>query len=92
MAAEQERRLTATGTDDVWNGVFDWEWTVMPFPKVGQPNSEVRIGVVDVASGETRWMDVSLESDLQLHDLGRGRARRVHDPSPRLRVTGASWR
>jgi dipeptidyl-peptidase-4 len=105
--AEQERRLTSTGTAEVWNGVFDWvyeeefgltqawswspdsrriaywqtrvadvptiqitdwegqypEWTVMPFPKVGQPNSEVRIGVVDLASGETRWMDVGITGE-----------------------------
>ena len=107
MDAERERRLTSSGSDIVWNGVFDWvyeeefgltqawawspdsrriaywqthvadvptiqitdwegqypEWTVMPFPKVGQDNSEVRIGVVDVASGETRWMDVGLAGE-----------------------------
>lgn len=107
LDAGRERRLTATGSDAVWNGVFDWvyeeefgltqawdwspdgrriaywqthvadvptiqitdwegqypEWTVMPFPKVGQPNSEVRIGVVEVASGETRWMDPGVEGE-----------------------------
>ena len=42
-----------------WEGQYP-EWTVMPFPKVGQDNSEVLVGVVDVASGETRWMDVGL--------------------------------
>ena len=107
MDAERERRLTSSGSDIVWNGVFDWvyeeefgltqawewspdsrriaywqthvadvptiqitdwegqypEWTVMPFPKVGQDNSEVRVGVVDVASGETRWMDVGLAGE-----------------------------
>jgi dipeptidyl-peptidase-4 len=107
MDAGRERRLTSTGTENVWNGVFDWvyeeefgltqawdwspdgrriaywqthvadvptiqitdwegqypRWTVMPFPKVGQPNSEVRIGVVDVASGETRWMDPGVEGE-----------------------------
>jgi dipeptidyl-peptidase-4 len=106
-STEQERRLTTTGTETVWNGVFDWvyeeefgltqawawspdgrriaywqtrvadtptiqitdwsgqypEWTVMPYPKVGQPNSDVRIGVVDVASGETRWMDVGIAEE-----------------------------
>lgn len=107
MTAEEERRLTTTGTEDVWNGVFDWvyeeefgltqawswspdsrriaywqtqvaetptiqitdwegqypHWTVMPFPKVGQPNSVVRIGVVDVAAGETRWMELGLDGE-----------------------------
>jgi dipeptidyl-peptidase-4 len=105
--AERERRLTTTGSESVWNGVFDWvyeeefgltqawtwspdgrriaywqtrvadvptiqitdwegqypSWTVMPYPKVGQPNSAVQIGVVDVASGETRWMDVGIPGD-----------------------------
>ncbi|MGD8282381.1 MAG: DPP IV N-terminal domain-containing protein [Gemmatimonadota bacterium] len=107
MADGAERRLTATGTEDVWNGVFDWvyeeefgraqawtwspdsrriaywqthvaetptiqitdwegqypSWTVMPFPKVGQPNSVVEIGVVDVDSGETRWMDLGIDGE-----------------------------
>ena len=105
MAAGAERRLTNTGSENVWNGVFDWvyeeefgqaqawkwspdgeriaywqtqvadvptiqitdwegqypDWTVMPYPKVGQPNSVVRIGVVDAASAETRWMEMSQE-------------------------------
>ena len=107
METGQERRLTTTGTETVWNGVFDWvyeeefgltqawewspdgrriaywqthvadvptiqitdwegqypEWTVMPFPKVGQENAEVRIGVVDVESGETRWMDTGITGE-----------------------------
>jgi len=107
MDARQERRLTSTGTETVWNGVFDWvyeeefgltqawdwspdgrriaywqthvadvptiqitdwegqypAWTVMPFPKVGQDNSEVRIGVVDVESGETRWLDPGITGE-----------------------------
>jgi len=45
-----------------WEGQYP-EWTVMPFPKVGQDNSEVLVGVVDVASGETRWMDVGLAEE-----------------------------
>ena len=107
MATGGERRLTSSGSDSVWNGVFDWvyeeefgqtqawrwspdgariaywqthvadvptiqitdwegqypEWTVMPYPKVGEDNSEVRIGVVDVASGETRWMETGLTEE-----------------------------
>jgi dipeptidyl-peptidase 4 len=45
-----------------WSGQYP-KWTVMPFPKVGADNSQVRIGVVDVASGDTRWMDVGLSGD-----------------------------
>ncbi len=103
MDTGNERRLTSTGSESVWNGVFDWvyeeefgqtqawswshdgdriaywqtlvadvptiqitdwegqypEWTVMPYPKVGQPNSVVRIGVVDVATTRTRWLEMS---------------------------------
>lgn len=102
-----ERRLTTTGNDSIWNGVFDWvyeeefgmsqawawsrdgqriaywqthvadvptiqltdyegqypEFVVMPYPKVGEENSDVRIGVVDVATAQTRWMDVGLEEE-----------------------------
>jgi dipeptidyl-peptidase-4 len=105
--SERERRLTTTGSETVWNGVYDWvyeeefgltqawdwspdgrriaywqtrvadvptiqitnwegqypRWTVMPYPKVGQANSEVRIGVVDVASAETRWMDTGISGE-----------------------------
>jgi len=107
MDAGEERRLTTTGTADVWNGVFDWvyeeefgltqawawspdsrriaywqtqvaetptiqitdwegqypDWTVMPFPKVGTANSVVEIGVVDLATAETRWMDLGIEGE-----------------------------
>jgi dipeptidyl-peptidase-4 len=31
--------------------------TEIPYPKVGQRNSACRIGVIDLASGETRWMN-----------------------------------
>jgi dipeptidyl-peptidase-4 len=107
MVGRQERQLTTSGSETVWNGVYDWvyeeefgltqawdwspdgsriaywqtlvadvptiqitdwegqypTWTVMPYPKVGQENSEVRIGVVDVDSGETRWMDPGIEGE-----------------------------
>jgi len=32
--------------------------TWIPYPKVGQTNSACRVGVVDVASGKTKWMQV----------------------------------
>ena len=34
----------------------------IPYPKVGQQNSSCRVGVVDVASGETNWMRVPGDS------------------------------
>jgi dipeptidyl-peptidase 4 len=39
-----------------WEGQYP-EWTVMPYPKVGEENSVVRIGVVDVETARTRWME-----------------------------------
>ncbi len=36
--------------------------TWIPYPKVGQQNSASRVGVVDVGTGETRWMQVSGDS------------------------------
>ncbi len=36
--------------------------TWIPYPKVGQRNSACRVGVADVATGETRWMKVSGDS------------------------------
>ncbi len=33
------------------------------YPKSGEQNSEVRIGVVEISSGKTSWMDLGPESD-----------------------------
>jgi dipeptidyl-peptidase 4 len=34
-----------------------WDWMKVAYPKVGDPNPKVRIGVVDVASGQTVWLE-----------------------------------
>ncbi len=34
------------------------ELTPVRYPKAGTDNSEVRLGVVELASGETTWIDV----------------------------------
>jgi dipeptidyl-peptidase 4 len=39
------------------------DWFTLAYPKVGDPNPTVRIGVVDIVSGETRWMDVGLDGE-----------------------------
>jgi dipeptidyl-peptidase 4 len=39
------------------------EWFALAYPKVGDPNPAVRIGVLDVAAGENRWLDVGLGED-----------------------------
>lgn len=37
------------------------EYVNVPYPKVGDPNPEVRIGVIDVSNGSNQWMDVKLD-------------------------------
>src|SRR5205807_4991821 len=36
------------------------------YPKAGQPNSLVTLGVVDVATGDTRWLDTGSNTDIYL--------------------------
>lgn len=36
------------------------EYVEIPYPKVGQDNPTVKIGVVDVNSGEQQWMDIEI--------------------------------
>jgi dipeptidyl-peptidase-4 len=42
------------------------ELVPLPYPKAGEPNSEVRIGTIDVASGQITWMDTGAEKDIYL--------------------------
>ncbi|NIP80706.1 MAG: alpha/beta fold hydrolase, partial [Gemmatimonadetes bacterium] len=65
------RRIAYWQTDERGVPVIqltDWEdqhpdWFRINYPKVGDENPEVRIGVVDVGSGETRWLDTGLEEE-----------------------------
>jgi dipeptidyl-peptidase-4 len=41
-----------TGYEGKWP-----DWMKVAYPKVGDPNPKVRIGVVDVASGKTVWLE-----------------------------------
>ncbi len=103
----RERELTTTGSDTIFNGVFDWvyeeefgqaqawkwspdsrriafwetdergvpvvrltdyegahpEWVEIAYPKVGDENPDVRIGIADVASGEIRWLDLGIDEE-----------------------------
>src|SRR5436190_13138533 len=36
------------------------------YPKAGSPNSEVKIGTVEVATGRTTWMDLGPEKDIYI--------------------------
>lgn len=38
----------------------------LKYPKVGEANSIVSIGVVDVETGETKWMDLGKEKDIYI--------------------------
>ena len=110
LNAEREQRLTTTGSDSIFNGVFDWvyeeefgvpqawrwspdsrriafwetdergvpviqltnyegqhaEWMRIAYPKVGDTNPTVRIGVADVDTGETRWLDTGEEGEFYI--------------------------
>ncbi|HET7275317.1 MAG TPA: S9 family peptidase [Longimicrobiaceae bacterium] len=110
MAADAERRLTTTGSDTLFNGVFDWvyeeefgltqawkwspdsrriafwqteeagvpavqltdysgqhpEWISINYPKVGDENPEVRIGVADVQTGDIVWLETGLSGDFYI--------------------------
>jgi dipeptidyl-peptidase-4 len=110
MAAGRERRLTTTGSDSIFNGVFDWvyeeefgvpqawkwspdsrkiafwetdergvplfrisdyqgqhpEWTEIAYPKVGDENPTVRIGVADATNGATAWLDTGEQGEFYI--------------------------
>ena len=38
-------------------------WVEIPYPKVGDENPRVRIGVVDIQSGELGWMDTGIAEE-----------------------------
>lgn len=38
----------------------------MKYPKAGDPNSIVRVGVIDLESNVTRWMDIGSEDDMYI--------------------------
>jgi dipeptidyl-peptidase-4 len=39
---------------------------LMRYPKAGDPNSLVKIGVIDVSDGETVWMDIGTHTDIYI--------------------------
>ena len=110
VASGEMKRLTADGSGDILNGVFDWvyeeefgradafRWspdgariafwrtdqtrvrtftmldemdryskpTELKYPKVGERNAVVKIGVVEIASGQTVWMDLGENDDIYI--------------------------
>src|SRR5690349_1231774 len=40
------------------------------YPKAGTPNSEVKIGVTDITSGRTSWVDLGPDKDLYVAAMG----------------------
>ncbi len=45
------------------------EYTDIPYPKVGEKNPTVKIGVIDTETGENRWLDI---------DIGEGLIPRIY--------------
>ncbi len=56
-----ERGVPAIQLTD-WSGEYP-SWFRINYPKVGAHNPQVKIGVLDVATGEQRWMDVGVAED-----------------------------
>ncbi len=44
--------------------------TPIRYPKAGERNADVRIGVVEVPSGETTWIDTGADPDIYLAEMG----------------------
>ena len=40
--------------------------TPLKYPKTGEENSIIKIGVFNLASGETKWMDIGEETDIYI--------------------------
>ncbi|MFQ5866346.1 MAG: S9 family peptidase, partial [bacterium] len=59
-----ERRVP--GFDIVHYDSLHLNWNRMRYPKAGDPNSIVRIGVVHVKTGKNIWMDIGTEDDIYL--------------------------
>lgn len=45
------------------------ELSPVRYPKAGEQNSEVRIGVADLETGETTWIDIGANSDIYIAQL-----------------------
>jgi len=59
-----ERRVTRYPIMDMSSPVGAMEYT--RFPQAGEANPIVRVGVVPVSGGETKWMDTGAETDIYL--------------------------
>ena len=45
---------------------IDIKVRTVPYPKAGDPNSIVKIGVYELATGKTTWMDIGEETDIYI--------------------------
>jgi dipeptidyl-peptidase-4 len=59
-----ERPVTRYPIMDMSSPIGAMEYT--RFPQAGEPNPVVRVGVVEIAGGETKWMDTGAEKDIYL--------------------------
>jgi len=58
---------------------IDIKVRTVPYPKAGDPNSFVKIGTYELATGNTKWMDIGQESDIYIP-----RIRWTNDPNTLL--------
>jgi len=57
-----ERRVTHYPIMDMSSPVGTMEYT--PYPQAGEPNPVVRVGVISIEGGETKWMDTGADKDI----------------------------
>jgi len=64
QSAEPEMTLENL-TDSLYPKLFQYK-----YPKAGQPNATVRVGVVTVANGATRWINTGTDNSVYLPRMG----------------------
>jgi dipeptidyl-peptidase-4 len=95
-----ERPVTRFPIMDMSSSIGAMEYT--RYPQAGEPNPVVRVGVVTISSGETKWMDTGADTDVYiprvdwLHDGSHVAIQRLNRAQNRLDLlscdaaTGAS--
>ncbi|NQU50760.1 MAG: DPP IV N-terminal domain-containing protein [Planctomycetes bacterium] len=59
LASDEEAVFEFTLVDHIENGHFRVKPEVVNYPKVGDPNPTVRLGIAEAKSGKVKWMDLS---------------------------------
>jgi dipeptidyl-peptidase-4 len=59
LALDESNVIDFTVVDHIEKDTFQVKAEITRYPKVGDPNPITKVGIVDVATGVTSWMDVS---------------------------------